>query len=147
MNPPPLSPALHLRRLNTAVQHLFAADEVRNVEVVIDIYWIFIRHTTGWDVFRRQPDLGKWILRLSPDQETLLEHAQSLLPFVKDGTARLAKLTNLATPRAMSEASVVVYCASADREALGSILKTRLGWDVSWKTNQETFARLQRGLH
>lgn len=143
----PLSPALQFRRLNAAVGRLFRANEARTVEIVIDIYWIFIRHTTDWDAFRRRPDLGKWILRLPLNQETLLDHVDSLLPLVKDGTARLAKLTNLATPRAMSEAMVVVYCAGSDREALGSVLKTHLGWDVSWKTNQETFARLRRGHH
>lgn len=134
-----LTPALQLRRINAAIARLFGPDDTRTIEAVVDIYWLFMRHTEGWETFRRQPDLGKWILRLPRDQEVVLARAEEVLPLLRDGRARLAKLTNLATPRAAADAAIVVYCSGAEREGLGALLRDELGWSVSWKTNRETF--------
>lgn len=77
--------------------------------------------------------------RVPRDQDVVLARAEEVLPLLRDGRARLAKLTNLATPRAASDASIVVYCGGAEREGLGALLRDELGWSVSWKTNRETF--------
>jgi hypothetical protein len=114
-----------------------------HVEVVTDIYWIFVRHKATWQALQRAPDAGKWLLVVPADESILLRHALKVLPVVNDGVANAAKFTNLSTPRGPERnqtAVILAYCREAGKDALRQRLEPLWGGALSWKSNRETFA-------
>jgi hypothetical protein len=127
-----------------AEQVRFLKDRCRSssLQVVPDLYWIYVRHAPTWEEIRRRDDAGKWILRLPADEKALLERAEAVLPLVGDGAVRAAKFTNLSTPRRpelKDSAVILAYCTGPEKEKLRALVEPLWGADIFWKTNRETF--------
>jgi hypothetical protein len=113
------------------------------IQVVPDLYWIYVRHAASWEEIRRREDAGKWILRLPAQEKLVLERAAAVLPLVGEGKVRAVKFTNLSTPRRSEfrdSAVVLAYCAGPEQESLRRLVAPLWGADIFWKTNRETFA-------